>query len=133
MNAILAVSILVTAGLLGGGAARRLHLPSVTGNIVAGIIIGPYLTHLLTHEIVYHTLKPISEIALSLIAISIASHLKIRRIAPQALSLLSIALTQALAAMVAVYFFCNFWLDNWVVSLLLATIAASTAPAATLS
>ncbi|MEA3348047.1 MAG: PTS sugar transporter subunit IIA [Pseudomonadota bacterium] len=133
MNAILAVSILVTAGLLGGGAARRLHLPSVTGNIVAGIIIGPYLTHLLTHEIVYQTLKPISEIALSLIAISIASHLKIRRIAPQALSLLSIALAQALAAMVAVYFFCNFWLDNWVISLLLATIAASTAPAATLS
>ncbi len=133
VNAILAVSILVTAGLLGGSVARRLHLPSVTGNIVAGIIIGPYLTHLLTHEIVYHTLKPISEMALSLIAVSIASHLKIRRIAPQALSLLSIALTQALTAMVAVYFFCNFWLDNWVISLLLATIAASTAPAATLS
>ena len=133
MNAILAVSILVTAGLVGGGVARRLHLPSVTGNIVAGIIIGPYLTHLLTYEIVYHTLKPISEIALSLIAISIASHLKIRRIAPQALSLITIALAQALTAMVAVYFFCNFWLDNWVISLLLATIAASTAPAATLS
>ncbi|MEA3332706.1 MAG: cation:proton antiporter, partial [Pseudomonadota bacterium] len=133
MNAILAVSVLVTAGLLGGSAARRLHLPSVTGNIVAGIIIGPYLTHLLTHEIVYHTLKPISEMALSLIAVSIASHLKIRRIAPQALTLLSIALAQSLMAMVAVYFFCNFWLDNWVISLLLATIAASTAPAATLS
>ena len=133
MNAILAVSILVTAGLLGGSVARRLRLPSVTGNIVAGIIIGPYLVNLLTYEIVYHTLKPISEIALSLIAVSIASHLKIRRIVPQALSLLSIALAQALMAMVAVYFFCNFWLDNWVVSLLLATIAASTAPAATLS
>ena len=129
MNAILAVSILVTAGLMGGSVARRLHLPSVTGNIVAGIIIGPYLTNLLTYEIVYHTLKPISEIALSLIAVSIASHLKIRRIAPQALSLLSIALAQSLMAMVAVYFFCNYW----VISLLLATIAASTAPAATLS
>ena len=133
LNAILAVSILVTAGLLGGSVARRLRLPSVTGNIVAGIIIGPYLANLLTHEIVYHTLRPISEIALSLIAVSIASHLKIRRIAPQALSLLAIALVQALTAMVAVYFFCNFWIDNWVISLLLATIAASTAPAATLS
>ena len=133
MNAILAVSILVTAGLLGGSVARRLHLPSVTGNIVAGIVIGPHLTQFLTHEIVYHTLKPISEIVLSLIAVSIASHLKIRRIAPQALSLVSIALAQALTAMVAVYFFCNLWLDNWVISLLLATIAASTAPAATLS
>ena len=133
MNAILAVGILVTAGLMGGSVARRLHLPSVTGNIVAGIIIGPYLTNLLTYEIVYHTLKPISEIALSLIAVSIASHLKIRRIAPQALSLLSITLAQSLMAMVAVYYFCNLWLDNWVISLLLATIAASTAPAATLS
>ncbi len=133
MNAILAVSILVTAGLFGGSVARRLHLPSVTGNIIAGIIIGPYLSNLLTHEIVYQTLKPISEIALSLIAVSIASHLKIRRIAPQVLSLVSIALAQALTAMVAVYFFCDLWLDNWVISLLLATIAASTAPAATLS
>ncbi len=133
MNAILAVSILVTAGLLGGSLAQRLRLPSVTGNIIAGIIIGPYFSHLLTYEIVYHTLKPISEIALSLIAVSIASHLKIRRIAPQALSLISIALSQALLAMVAVFFFCNLWLDNWIVSLLLATVAASTAPAATLS
>ncbi len=133
MNAILAVSILVTAGLLGGSLARRLRLPSVTGNIIAGIIIGPYLTHLLSHEIVYHTLKPISEIALSLIAVSIASHLKLRQIAEQALSLLTVALSQALLAMVAVFFLCNLWLDNWIVSLLLATIAASTAPAATLS
>ncbi|MCK5680809.1 cation:proton antiporter [bacterium] len=133
MNAILAVSILVTAGLLGGSLAQRFRLPSVTGNIVAGIIVGPYLTSILTHEIVYHTLKPISEIALSLIAVSIASHLKIRRIAPQALSLIAIALSQALLAMVAVFFFCNFWLDNWIISLLLATVAASTAPAATLS
>ena len=133
MNAILAVSILVTAGLLGGSLARRLRLPSVTGNIIAGIIIGPYLTHLLNHEIVYHTLKPISEIALSLIAVSIASHLKIRQIAEQAAGLLTIALSQALLAMAAVFFFCNFWLDNWIISLLLATIAASTAPAATLS
>ncbi|MCK5914658.1 MAG: PTS sugar transporter subunit IIA, partial [Deltaproteobacteria bacterium] len=116
----------------GGGLARRLRLPSVTGNIVAGIIIGPYLTNLLTYEIVYHTLKPISEIALSLIAVSIASHLKLHRIAPRAFSLLSIALSQALLAMVAVFFFCDFWLDNWIISLLLATVAASTAPAATL-
>jgi Kef-type K+ transport system membrane component KefB/mannitol/fructose-specific phosphotransferase system IIA component (Ntr-type) len=133
MNAILAVSILVTAGLLGGSLARRLHLPSVTGNIIAGIIIGPYLSHLLTHEIVYHTLKPISEIALSLIAVSIASHLKFRRIADQAFSLVAIALSQALLAMAAVFFFCDLWLHNWIISLLLATIAASTAPAATLS
>ncbi len=133
MNAILAVSILVTAGLLGGALARRLRLPSVTGNIVAGIVIGPYLGNLLTYEIVYHTLKPISEIALSLIAVSIASHLKLRRIIPQARTLFPIALAQALGAMTAVYFLCNYWLDNRVVSLLLATIAASTAPAATLS
>lgn len=133
MNAILAVSILVTAGLLGGTVARRLHLPSVTGNIIAGIIIGPYLSNLLTHEIVYQTLKPISQIALSLIAVSIASHLKIDRLRGRALSLFVITLAQALGAMAAVYFFCGFWLESPVTRLLLATIAASTAPAATLS
>ena len=133
MNAILAVSILVTAGLFGGALARRLHLPSVTGNIVAGIVIGPYCSHLLDHAIVYSTLKPISQIALSLIAVSIASHLKIRRLAGRLLGLLLTALAQAGLAMAAVYLVCNLILDNWVISLLLAAVAASTAPAATLS
>ena len=133
MNAILAISILVTAGLLGGAAARRLRLPSVTGNIVAGILIGPYLGNLLTHEIVYQTLKPISQIALSLIAVSIASHLKISRLRGRTLSLFIITLAQAASAMIAVYYFSGFWLASPVTRLLLATIAASTAPAATLA
>lgn len=133
MNAILAVSILVFAGLLGGNLARRLHLPSVTGNIVAGIIIGPYCSHLLNHAIVYNTLKPVSQIALSLIAVSIASHLKIRRLSGRFLALATIAVLQAGLAMAAVYFLCNLILGNWVISLLLAVVAASTAPAATLS
>ncbi len=133
MNVILAVSILVTAGLLGGAAARRLRLPTITGNIVAGIVIGPYLGNLLTHEIVYQSLRPISQIALSLIAVSIASHLKLSRLRGRTLSLLAITLAQALGAMTAVYWLCGFWLESPATRLLLATIAASTAPAATLS
>ncbi len=133
MNVILAVSILVTAGLLGGSVARRLRLPTITGNIIAGIVIGPHLGNLLTHEIVYQSLRPISQIALSLIAVSIASHLKISRLRGRTLSLFVITLAQALGAMAAVYCFCGYWLESPATRLLLATIAASTAPAATLS
>ncbi len=133
MNVILAASILVVAGLLGGAAARRLRLPSVTGNIVAGILIGPHLGSLLDAATVYHNLKPISQVALSLIAVSIASHLQLRRLRSRALTLFPIALLQAAAAMAAVYWVTHRLLGDPVAALLLAVVAASTAPAATLA
>ncbi|MBW1645313.1 MAG: PTS sugar transporter subunit IIA [Deltaproteobacteria bacterium] len=133
MNAILAVSILVAAGLAGGLLARRLRLPAVTGNILMGIVIGPHLTGILDYEIVYQTLRPISEIALGLIAVTIAAHLRLRRLAGQKFRLLFIAVLQSGGAFLAVFFACRLLLHDWVPAILLAVIAASTAPAATLA
>ncbi|MBN2332070.1 MAG: PTS sugar transporter subunit IIA [Deltaproteobacteria bacterium] len=133
MNTILAVSILVAAGLFGGMAARRLRLPSVTGNIVIGVAIGPHLLNILSHDIVYQTLQPISEIALSLIAVSIASHLRINRMAGHKFRLLVITLFQVAGAFAAVFLAACLLLESWIPALLLATIAVSTAPAATLA
>ncbi len=133
MNAILAVSFLVAAGMLGGLVARRLRLPSVTGNIIVGVLIGPHVFKLLSHEIVYQTLQPISEIALSLIAVTIASHLRIRRMAGEKFQFFFVALLQVSGAFAAVFFATRLLLDEWMPAMLLACIAVSTAPAATLA
>ncbi len=133
MNTILAVSLLVVAGMLGGLLARRLRLPSVTGNIIMGVLVGPHVCKLLSHEIVYQTLQPISEIALSLIAVTIASHLRISRMAGEKLRFFFVALLQVSAAFSAVFFASQFLLHDWMPAMLLACIAVSTAPAATLA
>ena len=39
---LLGVAILLTAGFLMTRLTRRLHLPNVTGYILAGILVGPY-------------------------------------------------------------------------------------------
>ncbi len=133
MNAILAVSFLVAAGMLGGLVARRFRLPSVTGNIVVGVLIGPYACQLLSHEMVYQTLQPVSEIALSLIAVTIAAHLRIKRLAGEKFQFFLVALLQVFGAFAAVFFIARFLLGDWRISMLLACIAVSTAPAATLA
>lgn len=133
MNAILAVSLLVAAGMLGGLVARCFRLPSVTGNIIMGVLIGPHVCRLLSHEIVYQTLQPVSEIALSLIAVTIASHLRISRMAGQKLRFFFIAFLEVLVAFAAVFFASRFLLHDWLPAMLLACIAVSTAPAATLA
>ena len=133
MNAILAVSLLVAAGMLGGLVARRLRLPSVTGNIIVGVFIGPHVFNFLSHEIVYQTLQPVSEIALSLIAVTIASHLRIKRMAGEKFRFFFVALLQVTVAFAAVFFAAQFLLGEWTPAMLLACIAVSTAPAATLA
>lgn len=133
MNAVLAVSILVVAGLVGGRAAKYLHLPAVTGQIVIGVLIGPSVANILPHDVVYHTLQPISAVALGLIAVTIASHLRLNRAPGQQLGVMSIAVGQVAGAFFAVLYACHWLLDSWPVALLLAAIAVSTAAAAPLA
>ena len=44
---LLGVAILLTAGFLMTRLTRRLHLPNVTGYILAGILVGPYALNLI--------------------------------------------------------------------------------------
>ncbi|MBN2232523.1 MAG: PTS sugar transporter subunit IIA [Deltaproteobacteria bacterium] len=133
MNAILAVSILVIAGLLGGRVAKRLHLPGVTGQIVIGVLIGPSVANILPHDVVYHTLQPISSVALGLIAVTIASHLRLNRAPGRQFRVTAIAAGQVVGSFLAVLYACQWVLDSWPVALLLAAIAVSTAAAAPLA
>lgn len=75
MNISLAAGIVLLAGAGGGKLARRLRLPSVTGNLVAGILIGPSVLNLLDAGSMY-SLAPINELALGVIALSLGAELQ---------------------------------------------------------
>ncbi len=77
-SATLLIATLLVAGFVGGRLARLVHLPSVTGYIVAGLVLGPVGFGVITEEIANRGLGHFTEIALMLIAFGIGEHLEIR-------------------------------------------------------
>ncbi len=64
-----ALGLVILVGYLVGEIGAHLQLPRLTGYIIAGMVIGPYCSNLLTHDAVDH-LDLIDQIALALIALS---------------------------------------------------------------
>ncbi|SCA58535.1 Uncharacterized protein AB751O23_AE_00070 [Chlamydiales bacterium SCGC AB-751-O23] len=96
-NVYSTLAALIFLGLLGGYLAKLIHLPSISGNIIAGMFLGPVFGIVNTNSS-YMTsqLEPIANLAFSLIAISIGSHLKFKLLHNSIRRILVIALVQAI-------------------------------------
>jgi len=75
-NEIFSISLLLIAGFGGGKLANYLKLPAITGNIVAGILVGPFGLHLLGYQAVTVALKPSLSFALAVGCFSIAARIE---------------------------------------------------------
>lgn len=136
---LLYAGIIIATGLLFGKIAKFLHLPNVTGYLLGGLLIGPSVLNLVNEEAL-PSLEIISTIALGFIAFSIGSELKISYFKKVGAKPIVIAILEATLAVVFVfgglliYFSITNQLDNEHVrfALVLGSIAAATAPAATL-
>lgn len=64
---ILNLSIILAAGFWQPAQTKKIHLPNVTGYILAGVLIGPYLLDLIPSSII-EDMDFITDIALALIA-----------------------------------------------------------------
>ena len=127
------LAVLLACGAVCGQIARRLKLPSVTGQILAGVILGPSVLHMFGHEAAAG-LRPVVHFALSLIAVDVGTHLHLRRLRNsfQRLSLLlllEITLTPLLVY-VAFVFGAR---QDWTYAILFGALAISTAPATVLA
>ena len=71
VNAILALSILLVAGFAGAVLARLVRLPSVTGYVVGGMLIGPAGFDLFPPHLLESQLSVFTGIALMLVAFGI--------------------------------------------------------------
>lgn len=125
------VGAVMLLGLLGGKAARFLHLPKVTGYLLTGIIIGPSVLHLVTHEIV-ESLSIINDLALGLIMFALGGVFEIHHIQSVGKKVLWLTFMQSIAVVVLTTGGLLLIGMHFAPAILLGTIAIATAPAAPL-
>ena len=129
-NILFYLALILLSGLIFGRAVKMIRLPNVTGYLIAGLLIGPYVFKLVPLGTVTG-LELISEIALAFIAFSIGSEFKLTFLKKVGTVSIVIAVFAALAATVLVSAALIAFGLNTETALLLGTIASATAPAAT--
>ncbi len=128
-NVMFELAVLLAFGAVCGLVAKKLRLPSVTGQILAGVILGPSVLHVIGHDAVAG-LRPVIHFALSLIAVDVGTHLHFRRLRNAMrrlglLLLLEVSLTPFLVYLALVFGA----RQDWTFGILFGALAISTAPA----
>ncbi|MEZ5978566.1 MAG: cation:proton antiporter [Planctomycetota bacterium] len=80
VDPFLALGIVLALGAFFGALAKRVRVPSVTGQILAGFLIGTHGLRVVDSQEVLGALGPLSQFALALIAVEVGSHLNVRRL-----------------------------------------------------
>lgn len=131
MQIILCLAAAMICGLLLTRVVKPVHLPNVTGYLIAGLIIGPYCLGIFQESDAAVT-DVLTDVALGFIAFSIGGEFRISHIKQIGTSSITITFFQACLATLlvdAALLACGFPAP---LSLTLGAIAAATAPAATL-
>ena len=144
------VAVLLFVALLSTRLVRILKLPNVTGYIVTGIIMGPFVFGLLFNNFTFDGIKEsiiythvnkinwVSTVALGFIAFSIGTSFKKATIKALGKRVIVITILEAVGASLLVIIalliahFIRPDLISWQIVLTLSAIASATAPAATL-
>jgi len=129
---LLSLSIMLFAGFLLTRITKLAKLPNVTGYIISGILIGPYVLNLIPREMV-DNMGFISDIALAFIAFGVGRFFKKENFQETGFGIIMITLLESLLAGVIVTVAIHFIFKlNWDFCLLLGAIATATAPASTM-
>lgn len=145
MNLLLYLAEAFLVAYVARQAALRLHVPSVTGYVIGGVVLGgsflfwapslheaiqPYLLN----PAALNRLAPISDMALGLIAFSIGAELHLSRIRSLGRSIAFIVLLEAFGAFACVALAIYWWMPGQPhIALVLGAVASATAPAATVA
>lgn len=143
-SATLFLGALLLTSYLAGRAARVFSLPQITGYLLLGILMGPYVLGIVPMEVLAE-IRVVNGVALALIALSAGGELRLSSVRSQALSIGTITALQivfmfALVA-VAVYTgrgFIDFLRDRpprvaLAVALLFGLVAVANSPATTIA
>ena len=128
----IAASGLLLLGFVFGRLGKYVHLPRVTGYIIAGILMGPSLLKIFSEESLAY-LEFIPQLALGLIALVFGAGLSFSLIKRLGARLVIITVLQALGAFLLVLLFLFIFKMPLGAALPLAAIATATAPAATVA
>ena len=131
LNTLLYLSIMIFVGMAFGRLAKLCKLPNVTGYLVGGLILGPSVLGIVPAQAL-EGMNLISNVALGFIAFSIGNEFKLSYFKRVGVTPIVIAVLESLLAVVFVV--AGLILAGFEVpfALVLGSIAAATAPAATI-
>ena len=129
---IISIAIMLLCGYLATRLTKRLRLPSVTGYILAGIVIGPYVLGLIPERVIEGTAF-LPDIALAFIAFSTGEFFRLSVLKKNGIRVVWITLAESLTAAAAVFILTAAVLRLPLsFSIVLSALATATAPASTL-
>ncbi len=131
-NTALSAGIVLLAGIIGGKIANYFKLPSVTGYLIAGLLVGPSVLDLFSGRVL-DNLEPINSMALGLIAIMIGGELTKDRIKMISKKLPPIFLAETFLTFFLVSATAYFISNSIPLALVLGVLSLATAPAAIVS
>ncbi len=131
-SVIISVSIMLFAGFAMTRLTRLAKLPNVTAYILAGILIGPFVLNLVPATVAAN-MDFLSDIALAFIAFSTGEFFRLSTLRRNGGKVVVITVLEAVAASLLVFLAARFLLHlDLAISVVLAALAAATAPASTM-
>lgn len=129
---LLSLSAILLSGFLLTRITKLAKLPNVTGYIIAGILIGPYVLNLIPKEIV-DGMGFISDVALAFIAFGVGRFFKKETFQETGFGIIIITVLESILAGVLITISIHYIFHiDWNFCLLLGAIATATAPASTM-
>ena len=131
INTFIDLGVMIFAGMALGRLVKKIKLPNVTGYLIAGLLLGPSVLGILSEDFL-SSATIISDMALGFIAFSIGNEFKIDYFKKVGVTPVVIAILEALFAVVFVILALIIAGCDPAFSIVLGSIAAATAPAATI-
>src|SRR5690554_6274430 len=135
LDILIKLGIALAIGILGGKLAKLVKLPSVSGYLIAGLFVGPAIlgNNSILNSNELSTLGFISEIALAFIAFSIGSEFVLGDLKKYGKKVFIITIAEVFGAIILVFCLMFFiFKQDFAFSIVIASMSAATAPAATL-
>lgn len=129
---VLTLAVILFAGFAFTRLTKRLHLPNVTGYILAGVLLGPYVLGIVPAEMVTR-MDFVTDVALSFIAFDVGRYFKLAALKKSGAQVLIVTVFESLTAGVVITLTMIFLFHLSIpFSLLLGAIGCATAPASTI-
>jgi len=130
MQILLLLGATLIVGLSAGRLFEKIGIPQVVGYIIAGVVLGDSLTHLIPRALL-DDLSALTQLALAFIGFMVGSELKHSVFKKYGRQFLVILLSEGLLAMAFVSILIIWWTGNIALGILLGALCSATAPAAT--
>ena len=131
MEVLVSIAAILFFGIICGKLIKLFKLPEVTGYLLTGLLIGPYVLNLVSLDDIY-ILEPFTTIALTFISFLVGAELKWKYVKRLGSKPFVIGITTSICALILVTVGCVLIGCDFKISLLLGAIATSAAPASVL-